>query len=298
MNCSEINPNLEAFALGALDPFTRAQVETHLQSCAACRQTLASYHQLVGTLPNVLANASPLRPPAALKYKIMQAAQADIQARAIQETFAPHSVPPAPLIRRAAWLSGPRFLVGSFATALVVIVLLVGLSYITTRQMEQARLREQQAVAQANSLLQANQRAFQVISSLNKQDLVLRSPDASSNAVGKVQLDPTKPTVLLTAENLPQPGLGESYFVWTITKGTIQGVGQFTPNESGFGMVVFLTDRDDPVLKEIYVTLQSTTQVLPSGNHVLEWTADPNDSSQEFNSTSVYPHSTIIRSGH
>lgn len=297
MNCSEIRNHLEAYALGALDVYTRAQVDAHLESCSACRETLSNLYQVVGELPNALTAASPLRPPAALKYKLMQAAQADIQARAIQETFAPRAVPLAPQLGRARRLSSPRVLIGSFATALIAVVLLLGVSYVMTQQIQQARVREQQALAQANNLLRANQSAIQVISSLNKQDLVLHSPDPTSRAIGKVQLDPSKPTVLLTAENLPAPALGESYFVWTTNKGTIQRVGQFIPNENGFAMVVFMTDRDDPVLKEIYVTLQSTTKLFPSGNHVLQWTADPSDSSQEFNSTSTYPHPTVIRAG-
>lgn len=296
MNCSEIKPNLEAYALGALDPYTRTRVETHLESCAACRHTLASFREVVGELPNVLSNVSPLRPPSALQHKIMQAAQADIQARAIQETFAPRAIPSAPLAERGRGLLSLRPAMALLAVALVVVISSVGF-WSLTQQMQQARLNEQQALAQKNDILRTSERALELASSLSKQDIVLHSPDSTSAVVGVVQLEPSNPTVVFRAYNLPAPGLGQSYFLWMVNKGTIQRVGQFAPGDNGFGLVTFLTDREDPVLKQLFVTLQSTTDLFPSSTHVLEWTADPNDSSEEFNPAPLSARPTVVMPG-
>jgi len=299
MNCSEINPNLEAYALGALDPYTRARVETHLQTCAACRHTLASFREVVGELPLVLSNISPLSPPPSLKQQIMQAAQLDMQAQeqahAIQQTFAPRAERAAPVTRRVGWLLNPRVWMFALASSMVLIVLLLGLSLMSNVQMQQALSREQLALQQLGSLQANQQQAFALTASTTKQEIVLNATDAEPRAYGKVTLEPNKPTVLFTASNLSPPALDQRYFLWTVNKGTIQLVSQFAPNQDGFAMIVFMADRDDPVLKEVFVTRQSITKLLPSNERILSWKARPNDLSEEYSSTTAAPRPTIVR---
>lgn len=294
MNCSEITPNLEAYALGALDAYTRARVESHLQTCAACRHSLQSFYEVVGELPHALSIASPLEPPAQLKSKIMQAAQANLQAHAIQETFAARAQAPAPIARRGSWLLNPRVWILSLGAATALIVVLLGISFVTNLEMQQARLREQAAQMQLDNLQASQQQLFALASSETKHELVLNAPAASSNAYGKVTLESNRPTILFTAHNLQPLGLNERYFLWTVNRGAIQLVAQFTPNQDGFAMVVFMADREDPVLKQIFVTRQLNSRLLPSNEHVLEWKANPNDSAEEYTNPAIaYP--TIVR---
>lgn len=299
MNCSEIIPNLEAYALGALDPYTCARVETHLRTCASCRHALASFREIVGELPQVLGSVSPLTPPLSLKKQIMQAAMTDAQtreqARAIQETFSPRAQSAAPVARRGHWLLNPRVWMITLASSLLVIILLLGLSFMSNFQMQQALSREQLALQQLGSLQASQQQAFALTASTTKQEIALTATDATSHASGKVTLEPNNPTVLFTASNLPQTGLDERYFLWTVNKGTIQLVGQFTPNQDGFAMLVFMADREDPVLKEIFVTRQVTSRLLPSTERVLSWKARPNDLSEQYSSSSASPRPTVIR---
>src|SRR3990167_6984156 len=104
MNCSEIRPQLEAYALDALDSFTRAHVEKHMALCEECRATVASLRSVAGELPFALANVSPLRPPPSLRNQLMAAAQQQVHAHAqttaIKQTFAPRAEAPAPTARR------------------------------------------------------------------------------------------------------------------------------------------------------------------------------------------------------
>lgn len=63
MNCSEIRPQLEAYALDVLDPRTRAQVAAHLETCVMCRREAEALRDAAAELPMALAQVSPLRPP-------------------------------------------------------------------------------------------------------------------------------------------------------------------------------------------------------------------------------------------
>ena len=62
MNHDEsVHDDLEAYAIGALDPAARASFEAHLGACAACTSGVASY---AGTLAALHAIETPMAPPA------------------------------------------------------------------------------------------------------------------------------------------------------------------------------------------------------------------------------------------
>lgn len=294
MNCADVKPNLEAYALDGLDSLTRARVERHLERCATCRGTVAELRNAAGELPYALGQASPLRPPAALKMQVMQAAQADAQARAIRQTFGPRGAPPVPIGRRGHWLLNPRMWMISLGAAMVAIVLLAA-SFLTTNRNMQEALSNEQAARQQITALQAQQElAVPVLNSLTTQEIVLRPTDAASRAYGKVLVEPNKPTVVFVAYNLPAPASGEKYVIWTTTKGLTQAEGYFAPNANGFAMVVFQADRSDPILKEVLVTRQPVSKIYPSSERVLVWRADPSDAADEITYGSLFPQPTVI----
>lgn len=290
MNCSDIQSHLEAYALDALDSYHRSQVEEHLSVCGECRRALASFQNVVGELPQALNQISPLRPPPSLKAKIMRAAQTDQQARVIQEAFAPRASAATVLTRRRF---NSRVGAISLALASLLVVLLVGGWVLIQQQMRQAFLREQAALTELDSLQEHQQELFRLASSQTRHELVLNAAGENSNVTGKVLLESNKPTVLFTAHNLPPLGLGERYFLWTVNRGAIQLVGQFNPDRDGFAMVVFWADRDDPILKQIFVTRQASSKLLPSSEHILEWKASPNYSPEEYQNL-LSPLPTVI----
>jgi len=75
MTCDSVREMLEAYALGALEPAERAQVEAHLKSCAECRQMARALADDAALLPQALAYASPLLLPASLKNRVLDAVQ-------------------------------------------------------------------------------------------------------------------------------------------------------------------------------------------------------------------------------
>lgn len=298
MNCSDVIPQLEAYALGALDARTRAHVAAHLETCAACRQRADAFHRAAAELPLALAQVSPLRPPPALKEQLLRAVAADESAHtqmlALTQTFAPRAETPAPVARRGRWLLNPRVWMVSLGAAMFVIVLLFGWTLTSNWQMQQALLHAQAAQDRVDELQAQQALAVPVLNSPAAQTVVLTSPDNSSATFGKVMLDPTKPTVVFIGYNLPPLSSEYEYVLWSIDRGTMQARGSFAPNRDGFAMVVFLADRSDPLLKEILVTRQMKTDVVPSTERVLVWRANPNDLSEDFTNGGIYPRPTVI----
>lgn len=301
MNCSDIRPHLEAFALEALDPLTRTRVENHLQTCAPCRATAENLCDMVGELPLALAHASLLRPPPSLKDNLMHAAQAEVQAHAqttvIKETFAARADLPAPTAQRGRWLLNPRLWMFSLATSMLVIVALSAFMLMNNMRMEQALAHAQAAQDKVDEIRNQQAMAVPILNSLAAQEIVLTAPDSESAALGKVVIDPTKPTVVFIGYNLPQLPLGQNYVLWTIEKGVMQERGSFTPNQDGFAMVVFLADRDEPLLKQVLVTRQLATDMYPSAERVLVWKANPNDLTEGLSFDSIFARPTVIRPG-
>lgn len=298
MNCSEIRPQLEAYALDALDVLTRARVENHLVTCTHCRATVTELRNVLGELPFAVSTASPLRPPPTLKRQLLQAIDAQVhahaQATAVKQTFAPHAERAAPIARRGSWLSNPRVWMVSLATSMLVIVALVAWNLTSNLKMQQALSSARVAQQKVDEIKDQQALAVPVLNSLSALEIVLTSPDPSSNASGKVVIDPSKPTVVFIGYNLPRLPAGQTYVLWTIDKGVMQERGEFTPNRNGFALVVFLAERNDPVLKQVLVTRQLSTDLVPSADRVLIWKSDPNDLSEELSYGSLFLRPTVI----
>jgi anti-sigma factor RsiW len=302
MNCFDIRPQLEAYALDALDTPTRARVEQHLAACESCRVTATMLRGVVAELPAALSAASPLRPPPSLKKQLMQSVQADVKAHAqtsaMHQVFAPRAALPTPTARRGRWLLNPRVWMFSLATSMLVIVALVGWTLTSNLRMQHA-LSKAQAVQQKLEEFQTQQAlAVPILSSLSAREIVLSAPNSGSDAFGKIVLDANKPTVVFIGYNLPPLPLGQTYVLWTIDRGIMQARGSFTPNRDGFALVVFSADRNDPLLKEVLVTRQMPAEVMPSTDRVLVWRADPNDLLEELSYSSIFPRPTVILPGH
>ncbi len=107
------NGDVAAYALGALDPAEVEQFRTHLESCAACRDDLAGFRQVVDVLPM----APPQHPvPRRLRRRVLTAVRND--ARRLQQGERPHRrLPiaqrlPRPALALAALLAVAAIIVG------------------------------------------------------------------------------------------------------------------------------------------------------------------------------------------
>jgi anti-sigma-K factor RskA len=85
---------LEAYALGALDPDAAQRVAAHLGTCGSCRSEAATLAEVVSLLPDTV----PLRePPARLRERVLGAASANRNMPAPRRGWSPGRLRPWPV---------------------------------------------------------------------------------------------------------------------------------------------------------------------------------------------------------
>jgi len=175
--------DIPAYALGALDAEAASALEAHLQTCASCRDELASYHLLSGDL---LAAMPPVNPPASLRRQL-QSKLPGIRQRSSQ--------------RRMNWSWG-QFAVG-FALVALLILNVFSFLQIQSIQERQAGLTRQ---------LQSEQTALALLSYPGVKTI----PFDANGIAGSLLLDRDRNAVALFAWNLPQLAQGRTYQAWLI----------------------------------------------------------------------------------
>lgn len=301
MNCVKVSPHLEALALDALDQETRARVERHLVECDACRRIAQQYAQVAHALPEALATLAPLAPPASLKQNVMNAVQAEVQAHAMQQFFAPRAVPihtrPSRAARALQWLSAPRHSLIALGSATAVIAILFISLLITQLQLQQILADVESLRQQTNpSASQAAQIAY-----APPKDILMHSPNPNSVAYAVVSMDALRGMFVVHAYGLEPLPAAEEYVLWATTAGTTQRVGTVSPFADGSAVISFLPSRNllyykadgttamadlaaqlPPILKKVWITRQFVSSPLPSNDRVLFWQASPNEEFEEF----------------
>lgn len=184
MAAHEAEHALGAYALGALDPDERLQVEQHLESCDSCRAALAQYELIAGGL----LHAAPSRTPG-------PALRASLIAR-----LAPSQAGP----RRPTWWRAvtPRLAVG-LGVALLIVANLALL--FQTRSLIQAE--------QATQELQRAGQAALAISSYPNAEVALIEQDPIR---GTFVYDPDLPVAILYVWGLNPPPADRAYQAWLI----------------------------------------------------------------------------------
>lgn len=283
MNCAEIKPNLEAYALGALDPQTHAAIDRHLLECDACRRAALQYEIVAHSLPDALAKSSTLIPPAALKQNLLNAVQAEVEGHALGRTRAPRSAPApdtsAPVALRRRWLLNPRVWMFSLALSIVVIFALIVWVTITYVRLQQALFNETAALNQVRTYQLSEAAQQTLIKFENPQQAPMSATDPASNVRGSLTFVHNKPYIVFEASNLPPLELNAQYFLWTKNEGRMQLVARFAPKPDGTIQLSFLVDREYPVLKRVILTRQLSLREIasegfPYNESILEWQYD------------------------
>ena len=177
--------DIPAYAIGALDAEEAAALESHLRTCASCRDELAGYR----LVSDSLLTAVPPKPPSAALRKRLQNRLPGAQKQ------------PRP---RLAWSFGQWPLGLGFAVLLVLnIFSLVQLREIQTQQ---AGLLRRVGNAQV---------ALAMLSYPGVQTL----PVSGENVSGTLLLDADRNTAVLVAWNLPDLPAGQTYQVWLVEPG-------------------------------------------------------------------------------
>jgi hypothetical protein len=249
LDCAAVRERLEAYALGALERDESAAVERHLAACADCRRVAEELAGVAHGLPVALAAASPLRPPTALRERVLAAV--------------PGATEPSRDRR------GLRVSRRALVLALAATVLAGALAWAAGLQIALARERDRRA--ELASLIHQQELYFELADSPRTEKLFLRSVGGRfARSYGKVYTRPDLPDVVAFAARLPRADAGRAYHLWLTQDGRVTLAGVLTIRD-GFGVVVFRADAPGPRFDVAELTLQAPGARAPGGVPVLSW---------------------------
>jgi anti-sigma-K factor RskA len=263
MNCNQARNQLEAYALGILEPDEQRAVEAHLGGCAECRSEAEVLTATANLLPLGFAAASRSAPPDEIKHRVMSEIRTGITA---------DDQPPAavtPIGFRAQHLNF-KSLATAAAIALLVVSLVLGV------RLSQALDREDALRAQVREVFTRQQEiVLEVVDSNQTERMVLLPLTEDSSAYGKVFTRSDLPHVVAMAARLPAPPEGMRYHLWLTGQGETTLAGVLLLNDQGFGLLTFDSDTDGPTYERALLTLQEPGGNAPAGETILTW-PDPN----------------------
>ncbi|MGD0906623.1 MAG: anti-sigma factor [Candidatus Acidiferrales bacterium] len=228
MDCEQLNPLYEEYALGILEGEERAEMEAHLaRACPQCMPGVAKARFVVAQL----ALAAPeMQPPAALRGKIMDAAKSSANTAVAIPVAIPVAKPSAPRTLFPVW--------AWIAAAALALVTGYTIRQMGNQNAQLAELRKQMRLATLQSQALQNQ-----IEQGRMVASVMMSPDSKS-----LKLMPTKDKnmpmvhaylhphmgVAITADEMPAVSPGRTLQLWFVPKnGMPVSAAIFRPGASG-----------------------------------------------------------------
>jgi anti-sigma-K factor RskA len=224
MNCEQLAPLYEEYALGVLEGEERAELEAHLaRSCPTCSPGVTGARLAVAQL----AHAAPdSQPPEALRAKIMAAVMADATP-SVAPIAKPKPAAPRPMFPAWAW------------AAAAALALITGYTIrqmgVQTAQLEELRREMKLAMAQNKALqnqVEMNQMVSSVMLSPDSMPLKLMPKDKNMPMV-HAYLHPHM-GVAITADQIPAMPSARTLQLWFVPKtGKPMSVAIFRPDRTG-----------------------------------------------------------------
>lgn len=203
---NDLHDLVAPYALDALEPLERARFEAHLETCEACRAELAGFAATAARLGESLAEPAP---PALRDRILAQAAQTP------QDRPGRH---------------GPGRLRRTLPRLAVAAALLVGAAGVGGYALERQRAAEQR---------DQNLAITQVLGAADAQTL---SKDFANGGTVRMVMSADRDAAVVVARDLPSPGDGKVYQVWTVRGAETHSEGMFTA--SGTMLMDGVTDAD------------------------------------------------------
>lgn len=239
MSHKETYEQLEAYALGALEPLERQAVDDHLDS--GCQECLERLHQL-GAVAERLADAVPAaEPPSELKSRIMGAVAAE-----------------RPGDSGKIQSSGGLYRVVALVATAAAVVLAVWGWQLNTR-LSDLRLAVEQSLDSISSLqdkLATYTDATHLLAEPGMQFINLAGVAPNDQAFGKVVIDPDHGSGVVYMYELPPTPKGMVYQVWIIQEGKPTSAGMITVAEDGTAMLTLDKVPDMSNIAAINVTIE------------------------------------------
>jgi anti-sigma-K factor RskA len=225
LTCDEIRDLAPMFVTGALDPDEMAAVREHLADCDDAHAEVMELGQAASSL---LDTVEPVDPPAAIKPRLMAAAEADLAAGRHPSTAAP-STPPATTAPAPVDLDAERKRRGSrfgwlLAAAAVIAVVALGAWNYTL----------QQDLASAQAYRNGVEQALDLAAQPGSVTALIRPDTGSGSGFGVIGADGTARIALRGMA--PTTG-SEVYTAWSIAEGAAPiSMGDFSVGADGIAL--------------------------------------------------------------
>jgi anti-sigma-K factor RskA len=232
------------YALGALSESDRKELEAHLEEgCPICTAELDRLSRGAWLLA---ASSRPLRAPATLRRRVLEAVQEEPRAE-LPPRPAPIPLPSRPAIPMA-WV---------WAAAAAVIAVAGVLQWRAATYLETQLARTREEMARLEQEIQ-NERSWAAVSSAPDARVVQLepTPNGSPDLAARVTYDPTTRRALVAVSNFTPPS-GKDYQLWAILKSGPLSLGLVRPDSTGRA-VLRLSDVADPeALSAFAVSLEN-----------------------------------------
>ncbi|MBI4312366.1 MAG: anti-sigma factor [Chloroflexi bacterium] len=227
MNCTQVRDLVPSYALGALDPHDREEVEAHLDACPACASSARDDLESAAALAFAV---EPVEPPPSLKARTLQRIAETPQAAvargpsgaAYRSRFSPFRGFSAPL-----WAASAAA-VFSLAVATALLVTVADL------RGEVHLLREENK--QMMDVVQQQRDLTYTIAIPGMETVMLRNGADGSRARGMMMVSRDHTWGVLVSQGLERRE-ATAYQVWLIRDGQRVSSGVFTVDETGYGML-------------------------------------------------------------
>lgn len=215
MTHDELRELVPVYALDAVEGDDRLEIQSHLESCPACRTSLEACLLAAGDLAML---AEPVTPPPALRTRLLQA---------VAESAQPGPAP-IPIGRTARRGFTWRRL--SAVVAVAAVLALTGVSFTLARHLNNSN----RTIAQQREFLAA-------LGSPLGSSVPLVGAGNAASASGVLYLSSDRHTARLVAQGLANPG-HNIYQLWLITNNQPAPVEAFRPDSSGIALVSIRTN--------------------------------------------------------
>lgn len=234
-DCETLAELLPAYSVGATDPEETALVERLLPLCPEVAAELDDYAVLVQAMHYT---APAAQPPAALHDRLMAATRTETASPEATGSPAPQLVPKPAASAAGTGIRGVnRSLVGlvGIAAALLIVSNIYWSNQINV-------LRRQQADTLALIARQQDALASLGTEQAHRVELVSTGGDNQNAVLATVLWSEQTPTALLLADQLPELAPDRAYQLWVIQGEQPVGVGVFSVDAHGVGVLVFNSD--------------------------------------------------------
>lgn len=244
--------DFDLYALGALDPSERREIELHLKDCGKCAQRLAQARSRIAMLALTLPSEAPS--PRA-KQQLMARVKAEPNAKS----------PAAPPKKAASWWK-PATAWSIAALCAAVAIFFAVTSYRLSGTVDRYRA---QAASQRAAVQQANA-VLDLLNAKNTVGVTLTALPQKPQPIGRVLYHPDY-GLLFYAQNLPAAPANRVYQLWLVpAQGKPISAGVFQPDSKGVASIVLPLLPKGVAAKAFAVTIEPQGGVpQPTGAKVL-----------------------------